>query len=257
MAEASQAIVPIERVSGEPYRLALAYPAPDETTVESRVKQLRELGVSSLVFQGSLRVDRFSLLGKGVTALVVTGIVDDGRVALKIRRVDSRRADMAREAKMLQTANSVGVGPRYLGATADVLAMELVDGLTLPFWLSGLKGRGRRKRLRNTVRLMLDQCRRLDSVRVDHGELSRAHKNVLVAEKDCPWILDFESASSSRRPSNVTSLTQYLFLSGVMARNVSRVLGPVDRQGLLEGLRRYKAGEPSAFKSVMETLKLE
>ena len=95
--------------------------------------------------------------------------------------------------------------------------------------------------MRTVVRLLFEQRRRLDSVGLDHGELSRAHKNVLVTGEDGPWILDLESASLSRRPRNLTSLAQYLFLGG-LARRVGRVLGPVDRAGLLGLLRRYKAG---------------
>lgn len=209
-----------------------------------------------MVFEGPLRVDKVSLLGKGVAAMVVVGIIDGRKVALKIRRVDSRRGDMVNEAKMLQTANSVDVGPRYVGATSDVLAMELVEGQRLPVWLSNLKGRGRKKRVKTAVKTMLEQCRKLDSIGLDHGELSRAHKNVLVMGDDRPWILDFESASNSRRPSNFTSLTQYLFLGGGMARKVHRVLGPVEREELLKCLRQYKAGDVSAFQSATGLLGL-
>src|SRR3990170_3084464 len=116
--------------------------------------------------------------------------------------------------------------------------------------------RGRKKRVKTTVKTMLEQCRKLDSLGLDHGELSRAHKNVLVTGDDRPWILDFESASISRRPSNFTSLTQYLFLGGGMARKVCRVLGPVEREELLKCLRRYKAGDVSAFQSAMGLLGL-
>jgi hypothetical protein len=45
-----------------------------------------------------------------------------------------------------------------------------------------------------------------------------------------------------RRPKNFTSLTQYLFLGGSIAKKMVRVLGSVDRDELLKCLRDYKAG---------------
>jgi putative serine/threonine protein kinase len=82
----------------------------------------------------------------------------------------------------------------------------------------------------------------MDAYGLDHGELSRAHKNVIVSDDDSPKILDFESASVMRRPSNFTSLAQYLFLGGSIAKKMARLMGPVDRDELLRCLRDYKAG---------------
>lgn len=256
MAEAASRIVSIEQAANRPYSQVLAYPASDDASVQSRIRQLEDLRLTSLVFEGPLKLDGLSLLGKGVSSVVMVGIIEGRRVALKIRRVDSRRKDMSHESEMLQAANLAGVGPKYLGETPDVLAMELVEGQRLPIWLSGLKGRGRKPRVRMTVRTLLEQCRTLDHRGLDHGELSRAHKNILVAADDYPSIVDFESASLTRRPSNFTSLTQYLFLGGGMARRVGRVLGPISREPLLAHLRDYKAGKPDAFHSTIGLLNL-
>src|SRR5467141_2680327 len=210
--------------------------------VESRIHQLQQLEITGLDFQGPLKTDRLSFLGKGVVGIVVTGVMGNRRVAVKIRRVDARRPSLIHEAELLKTANSLGVGPECLGGTADVLAMELVEGLSLPLWLESLKGRGRRAHIRSVVRPLLEQCVKMDAYGLDHGELSRAHKNVIVSDDDTPKILDFESASVMRRPSNFTSLTQYLFLGGSIAKKMARLMGPVDRGELLSCLRDYKNG---------------
>src|SRR5205807_1657040 len=89
------------------------------------------------------------------------------------------------------------------------LEMQFLDGQRLPLWLSSLKGRGRKARVKATVKTLLVQCVRLDAYGLDHGELSRAHKNVLISKGDHPWILDYESASLMRRVNNFTSLAQY------------------------------------------------
>jgi putative serine/threonine protein kinase len=174
--------------------------------------------------------------------MVVIGLKDGQRIAVKIRRVDARRPSLTPEAAHLKLANSFDVGPACLGSTPDILAMELIEGLSLPTWLESLNGRGRRARVRTVVRDLLDQCVRMDAYGLDHGELSRAHKNVIISDDDVPRILDFESASLMRRPRNFTSLTQYLFLGGSVAKKTVRILGSIDRNQLLKCMRDYKSG---------------
>jgi len=97
----------------------------------------------------------------------------------------------------------------------------------------------------------------MDAYGLDHGELSRAHKNVIISNDDIPRILDFESASLMRRPSNFTSLAQYLFIGGSIAKKMVRVLGSVDKAELLTCLRDYKAGGwKDAFEATTKVLGL-
>ncbi|TMI51921.1 serine/threonine protein kinase [Candidatus Bathyarchaeota archaeon] len=234
-------LAPLSSLANPPFNRLVAYPSGDPDEVESRIHQLHQLEITALDFQGPLRTDRLSVLGKGVVGIVVIGVRGNRRIAVKIRRVDARRPSLIHEAELLMAANSLKVGPECLGGTADVLAMEFIEGLSLPLWLESLTGRGRRARVRSVVKPLLEECFRMDAYGLDHGELSRAHKNVIVSD-DGARILDFESASLVRRPSNFTSLTQYLFLGGSIAKKIAKVLGPVDRDELLKCLRDYKAG---------------
>ncbi len=257
MAQTQPLIVPVDILNQSPYSGLVAYPNPTPDAVESRVSQLANLGITSLEFEGPLRIGKLSALGKGVVGLVFSGMAGRDHVAVKIRRVDSRRTSMSREAQMMQAANNANIGPEYLGSSRDVLEMQFIEGQSLPSWLSGIKGGGTRARIRATFRELLEQCVRLDSHGIDHGELSRAHKNVLVSAGDHPCILDFESASLMRRVNNFTSIAQYLFLSGRFSRRVLRVLGPVDRDDLVRYLRLYKAGRTNdGFEAVAKMLRL-
>jgi len=250
-------LTPLSSLAKPPYNRLIAYPTGNPDEVESRIRQLHQLEITALDFQGRLKTDHLSVLGKGVVGIVVIGVKGNQRIAVKIRRVDARRASLIHEAELLKSANSLGVGPECLGGTADVLAMELVEGLSLPLWLGSLKGRGRRARVRGVVKPLLEQCVRMDAYGIDHGELSRAHKNVIVSNTDGATILDFESASLVRRPSNFTSLTQYLFLGGSIAKKMVRELGPVDKGGLLKCLRDYKSGGwQDAFEATTKVLGL-
>jgi putative serine/threonine protein kinase len=257
LAKGESILVPIEDLAKSPYREILAYPRPSDESVESRIRQLKRLGIEGLEFEGPLRIGKLSVLGKGVVGLVVAGTADGGRVAVKIRRVDSRRNSMIHEAEMMRAANKAGIGPECLGSSEDVLEMQFLEGQRLPLWLSGLKGRGRKARVKATVKALLEQCARLDAYGLDHGELSRAHKNVLVSTGDNPWILDYESASLMRRANNFTSLAQYILLSGRFSRKVIRILGHVNRDELVSNLRLYKSGRTNdAFESTLKMLQL-
>lgn len=257
MVEDGSILVPLEDLVKNPYRELLAYPKPSDESVESRIRQLKSLGIEGLKFEGPLRIGKLWVLGKGVVGLVFAGIADGRRVAVKIRRVDSRRRSMIHEAEMMRAANKAGIGPEFLGSSEDVLEMQFLDGQRLPLWLSSLKGRGRKARVKSTVKALLQQCAKLDAYGLDHGELSRAHKNVLVSVEDHPWILDYESASLMRRANNFTSLAQYILLSGRFSRKVTRILGPVNRDELMKYLRLYKAGRTNdAFESMLKLLQI-
>jgi predicted Ser/Thr protein kinase len=52
--------------------------------------------------------------------------------------------------------------------------------------------------------------------------------------------VDFETASASRRVSNVTSICQYLFLGSQAAKTIKRKLGEISREELINTLRNYK-----------------
>ena len=255
MAKDRSNLIPLEDLAKNPYRELLAYPKPSDESVGSRIRQLESLGIEGLEFEGPLRIGKLLVLGKGVVGLVIAGVADGGRVAVKIRRVDSRRRSMLHEAEMMRVANKAGIGPECLGSSEDVLEMQFLDGQRLPLWISSLKGRGRKARVKATIKALLQQCVRLDTYGLDHGELSRAHKNVLVSEGDHPWILDYESASLMRRVNNFTSLAQYILLSGRFSRKVTRILGPVDRDELVKYLRLYKSGRTNdAFESTLKML---
>lgn len=255
MVEDGSVLVPLEDLAKKPYRDLLAYPNPSDESVESRIRQLESLGVEGLEFQGPLRMGKLSVLGKGVVGMVFRGIAGNRRVAVKVRRTDSRRRSMIHEAEMMRAANKAGIGPECLGSSEDVLEMQFLEGQRLPIWILSLKGRGRKARLKGMVKALLEQCVMLDAYGLDHGELSRAHKNILVSERDHPWILDYESASLMRRVNNFTSLAQYILLSGRFSRKVIRILGPVNRDELVKYLRMYKSGMTNdAFESTLKLL---
>lgn len=228
----------IEKLGEEPYASIICYPRSNSAELKRRLKELRKLGVEALEFSGGKEAFGISVLGKGCVGIVTIAYRNGEKVALKIRRVDADRARMQREAKMLEEANLVHVGPRLLGVSKNFLLMQFIEGDLLPVWLERKMGKTLIKRV---LRDVLEQCWRLDNAGLDHGELSHAPKHVIVNGKNVSFIVDFESASLSRQPSNVTSICQFLFLSGVVAEKVAVKLGEKDGKAIVKVLRDYKS----------------
>jgi putative serine/threonine protein kinase len=218
----------------------MCFPNPSKTELQSRLEELGSLGVSALEFSGSASLFGVGVpvLGKGFVGIVVIGHLNGQRVAVKIRRSDADRADLLHEAQMLSVANSVNVGPKLTAASKNFLLMRLIDGGLITDWLETNKDAATVKRVLGEV---LEQCFKLDQAGLDHGELSKAPKHLLVDKAQKPFIVDFETASVERRVANVTAVCQYLFSGNSSAAKIlAKIFGEKDRFKLIDALRSYK-----------------
>ena len=233
--------VPLHKLLKSERRILLSYPKYDEAVASCRLRELRGLGVETVEMRGPHMIGKVHVLGKGHVGVVVAARVGGRLVALKIRRVDADRESLSAEAEYLKIANGVSVGPQLFASSGNFLVMEFIDGEYLVNWVGGLEHSGE-GRLRHVIRRLLDKARRLDGVGLDHGELSRAHRHVILAG-DEPRIIDFESASTVRRVANVTSIAHYIYFNRYMRSMVEGAIPVPEENDLIEALRRYK-GSP-------------
>jgi putative serine/threonine protein kinase len=222
-----------------PYIQVLTYPRIDLRVAKSRVKQLKELGVDELVFEGRTKIGRLGILGIGTVGVVVKARAAGGFCAVKIRRTDANRPSMADEVRITTLANRVGIGPGVYGHSKDMMLMKLLESTEISDWLKGLSGLGTRYEVRKMVHSLLNQCRKLDIMGIDHGQLSNLRKHAVIAE-GVPWIIDFESAGTLRKPRNVTTAAQYLLVGGAVSPRLRRMLGVRDTSALTRLLSEYK-----------------
>lgn len=209
-----------------------------------------------MVFEGHVKVGRLGILGLGTVGIVVRAEAGGEACALKIRRTDANRPDMEEEVRVTRLANRIGVGPEVYGHTRDMILMELVESQEIGEWMGGLRGTGARAQARGMVHALLNQCRKLDIMGIDHGQLSNLRKHAVVA-RGVPRIIDFESAGTSRKPRNVTTVAQHLFVGGAVAPKARRLLGVRETATLKTLLGAYKR-DPSdyAYSRVLESLRL-
>jgi putative serine/threonine protein kinase len=235
-------IIPIDQLMQQPYASLLCFPNPSETELQSRLQELRNLGVTALEFSGKASVFGVGVpvLGKGFVGIVAIAHVNGQRIAVKIRRADADRADLLHEAEMLAKANSVNVAPKIVASSKNFLLMQLVDGGLFVDWLKNQRDRAV---VREVLVDVLEQCWRLDEAGLDHGELSKAPKHLLLDKAGKPFIVDFETASVERRAINVTSICQFLFMgNSSAAQMLGGVFGERNRPELTAALKAYKKG---------------
>ena len=104
-----QSFVKLGKITEPPYSDIWVYPKGTRTQIKSRIKELKALGVESISFQGKLQVGTISILGKGYVGIVVLGKIGRKKVAVKIRRNDSPRKNLKREAELLKITNQSNV----------------------------------------------------------------------------------------------------------------------------------------------------
>ena len=231
-------MVPISKLVQEPYSLILGYPRATKSELRKRLIELKKLGIKHVLFGGPTILNNLSILGKGYVGVVVLSQMGKKQVALKIRRTDSSRSEMQSEAKLLKLANQVNVGPKIIKSSKNFIIMEYLDGKKIIDWARELKGKGSAAKLRTIVKTILEDCYRLDKIHLDHGELSYIHKHAIIGKTVC--IIDFESASTNRRTSNVTSATQSMFIGSGLANIVKKIIKIPDKKKMITVLQKYK-----------------
>ncbi|EGG41716.1 putative serine/threonine protein kinase [Candidatus Nitrosarchaeum limnium SFB1] len=251
-----QSFIPIKKLVKEPYSKILGYPKANSRQLKSRITELEKLKIKSVLFTGPTTIGNLQILGKGYVGVVVLAKKKNDVIALKIRRLDSQRSEMKSEADLLSIANTVSVGPKLYSVSKNFLVMEYLKGEKIEDWILSLKGVGSAKKLKSVIRTVLEDCYRLDQIGFDHGELSSISKHVIV-DKSRSTLIDFESSSVNRRVSNVTSVTQAIFIGSGIAKKVQRIYKIAQKQKIIDVLRTYKQEQTREnFDNILKILKL-
>jgi putative serine/threonine protein kinase len=246
----------VDELIRTPYIQVLTYPKISLRVANSRVKQLNELGVEEIIFEGHAKIGRLGILGLGTVGIVVKAKAKEDLRALKIRRTDANRPNMNSEVAISKLVNRVQVGPDIFAHTRDMILMKLLDAQELGVWLGSLSGKGRRDHAREVFHALLNQCRKLDIMGIDHGQLNNLRKHAVIAEGK-PWLIDFESASTERKTKNVTTAAQYLFIGGYLSPAIRRMLGIREVETLKRLLTDYKSNlSDYSYSRLLEHLKL-
>ncbi|SHO43457.1 putative serine/threonine protein kinase [Nitrosotalea sinensis] len=252
----NSSLVPASKLVREPYSLILGYPKATKGELAKRHAELKKLGISGILFEGPTMLGKIHVLGKGYVGVVVIAKLGKKYVALKIRRTDSSRPEMKSEARLLKIANKAGVGPKFVSTSRNFMVMEYIQGQKITDWVRDLKGKGSAAKLRSVIKNVLEDCHTLDTIHLDHGELSYIHKHVIVGKSPC--IIDFESSSTNRRTSNVTAATQSIFIGSALSSIVKNIIKIPDKKKMIGPLKKYKHDQSREnFEDILDMLGLD
>jgi putative serine/threonine protein kinase len=221
----------------------LTYPVFSESEYAARLAELKGLGVTAVFAGGRTNIGGTQIAGKGCVGLVVKAKVHEKVYALKIRRTDANRPTMLDEVRYHRIANGVCVGPRLVDYSDNFILMEFAEGLTIEEWTRADIDSGNALAV---VKSILEQCYALDRAGIDHGELSHIDRHVIVNDTTAT-IIDFESASTERKVSNVSAAGQSLLVSGSVASAIIKVLSHNNnnnnnnnKEAAIDVLKNYK-----------------
>ena len=135
--------------------------------------------------------------------------------------------------------------------------MDYLRGNTISEGIDELPGKGRATKLKSIIRKTLEDCYNLDKIGLDHGELSNISKHVIIS-KSKATVIDFESASTKRKVSNVTSATQGIFIGSGISKTIKKIYKIPPKEKMVDVLREYKH-DPTRknFDEILKILKLK
>ncbi len=250
-----ESFITVKKFLEDPYSTIIGYPRATRREINSRVKELEKLGIQKISFRGTTQLGKLHVLGKGYVGVVIMAKKNDKPLSLKIRRTDSPRKMMKQEAKLLERANEIGVGPKLIDFSNNFILMEFISGKKIGDWVKEVKGKGASNILKSVIRKILKDCRKMDQDGFDHGELSSINKHVIVGKKIS--LIDFESASTKRRVANVTSATQAIFIGSGISKHIQKIYKIPSKEEIIKSLQQYKKEQTKEnFEGLLQTLKL-
>ncbi len=218
----------------------VCYPKHSIDCCRERLSTLRKMGAIGIVNYGFKNISGLNVLDVGYSSVIVLVVLSNNSLAVaKILRMDSRRRSLREECSILEITSSNGISPRLIDCSNDIIMLEYVDGIVLGRLLGEYT---HLYRVKDILRAAIYKAFLLDSLGIDHGELSRPYKHVLVSPRGV-FIIDYESASTRRKPSNVTSIVSGLVLrKNKLTLSLRSMLGLSDKEEYeLKGLlREYK-----------------
>ncbi len=236
----------------------VCYPPIYAINCDARIEELRRLGIEKIISFGKLAIGGIRVVGKGHAAVVVLAKHRDlGIVALKIRRMDSKRLSIAHEGELLEKASSVGAAPRVYTYTDNVIVREYIDGPTLRDYV--LQHLNDVEALRRVAVSLIEASYALDTVGIELEEISIPLTQTVLpcGNPSKAMFIDFESARKSQNPSNVTSVLGFIIGRSICGKPFRELIELTsDAIAKLRDLaRQYKKSPPSERARIVEEMR--
>ena len=219
----------------------ICYPKFNAANYAIKIKELFEKDLRFVILEGNTILYNNNILGKGCEGLVLK--VENNKneiLAVKIKRTDSCRFSMKNEFDFYKLANTYKIGPFVYAYTNNILLMDFLDGISIENWFS--KTKLDPYLIKSVIIDILNQCFILDKINLDHGQLNKLYNHIIISPDDLKCtIIDFESASTIRKATNLTSAFQGMLFRGIISKQISAYINYSNKKSeFLRLLRIYK-----------------
>ncbi len=161
--------------------------------------QLQQKGISDV-----------ALFEKGNRGILYKASYSGKTVVIKAKRKESAAvAAIQNEINWLGKLNKAGIGPKLLLSSKekDCFAYKFIEG---KFILDFIGSCQEKEKIRSAIKQLLQQCRKLDEMKVNKEEMSRPQKHAIINSSGKLTMIDFERCRKTQKPKNVTQLCQFL-----------------------------------------------
>ncbi|MFH1398610.1 MAG: HemK2/MTQ2 family protein methyltransferase [Candidatus Woesearchaeota archaeon] len=192
-------------------------------------------------------ISKLRLETHGRRGLVYSGELAEQKIAVKVKNPKSTAINrIANEARFLEIANRMKIGPKIIESGEGFVIMGWVEGKRLLDFIP-LSTKGK---ILEVLRDILNQLYRLDKKGVEKGEMHNPVKHIIVGSK--PVLVDFERAKFSKKPHNLTGFCQ--FLCSAKVRQLLCEKGIVLGNITLEAMAYAKKRSDEQFKAILSCL---
>jgi predicted Ser/Thr protein kinase len=183
------------------------------------------------------------MIDKGTDSIVF--LDEDSKRVFKVKRLDTTKF-LSNEGYVLLNigySSPLKIAPKVYAFNKYVVVMEYVEGTkfeSLPEL--GLS----QNELKRILCRIIRKAMLLDELMVNHGQLSRAYRHIIIRTNDHePIFIDFGDSTITHKPQNLTSVWSFLHNKGLL-RVISEEIDSLDFA------RSLKKKEETAIKALKE-----
>ncbi|MEM0230833.1 MAG: methyltransferase [Candidatus Woesearchaeota archaeon] len=205
------------------------------------LKQLESLGIRVL-----------KKIAKGHRGVVHLGIFKGKKVAVKLENPESKAVGrIENEARFLGIlAKEKFKVPKLFFWKEKFLVEEFLEGDKIEEYLQKCSGEEALK----VIIGILKECRRLDSLKIEKGEMHHPTKHIIVGNKGTFKMIDFERARFTKKPSNTTQFCQFIISRMKLLNNKKITVNAEELKRLCSKYKKDYAEE--VFKKIVKCIQL-
>lgn len=149
------------------------------------------------------KIKELQIIGKGWRGVIYKGILDNKILAFKVASRPEVIKAIQREGKILEIVNKENIGGKLTLKGEDFIAYQFIEGKHLIDIIN-------ENNYKDLIFQIFIQGWKLDNLKISKDEMQRPLKNTIVNEEGKVYLIDFERAKFSKRPSNITQLLQFI-----------------------------------------------